>query len=778
MFARAFWSRWCRQLWKSSPRFRQSAVRRRPLAGRGATTAPTAEVLETRTLLSTITVTSLADNQTADGLVTLREALRAANTNASVDGSTAGQAGVQDVIVFQAGLVGTISLSQGQLEISETVRIQGLGPTNTVIDAKAHSRIFNITSTAGNVALDSLTITGGKTSSNYDRGGAISLRSNARLTINNSTITGNATLGTGSYGGAIYASGSGSLTVTNSSITNNSTKGGAATGGAISMSSGSIIMSNTLVSGNSTAGLQAYGGALSMGSGSLTMTNSTFYLNKTTGPIGYGGAMRLVSGNLTMTNSTIVGNRTTGVYAEGGGINLSFGSLDIANSIIANNIMEFVDPTGNFGGNDLKWSDYNERATAKIVNTILGRNDNVPVLPPILPETPGGIPDSNGNIVGTVARPRDPMLGPLADNGGITMTLAPLAGSPVIDRGSNARAVDPISLVPLANDQRGPGFARIVGARVDMGAHELQATRVTLSVDPTSMPEASGSVTITATLSALLASDATITLAFSGTAIAGTDYYASATQIVIPAGSLTGTATLTASQDPLFEGNETAIVDIASVTNAVEDGVQQVTVTIVDDDAAPTVTLGINPIQVAETGGQSTVTATLSAISGLDTTVLLAFSGTAVLDTDYSMSATQIVIPAGSLSQTATLSAKSDSSDEPNESAVIDIASVTNGTENGVQQVTATIIDDDEPSITVTLSRNPATLAEAAGQSTVTATLSAVSGLETTVFLIFSGSAQAGTDYSASATQIVIPAGNLTGTVTLTASQDALFEGN
>lgn len=48
-----------------------------------------AEPLEDRALLSTITVTSLADNTTADGQVTLREAIQAAQTDSAVDGSTA-----------------------------------------------------------------------------------------------------------------------------------------------------------------------------------------------------------------------------------------------------------------------------------------------------------------------------------------------------------------------------------------------------------------------------------------------------------------------------------------------------------------------------------------------------------------------------------------------------------------------------------------------------------------------------------------------------------------
>ena len=75
----------------------------------------------------------------------------------------------------------------------------------------------------------------------------------------------------------------------------------------------------------------------------------------------------------------------------------------------------------------------------------------------------------NGNQVGVA----DPGLGPLADNGGPTQTIALLPGSPAIDAGSNALAVDPTTGQPLTTDQRGPGFLRIVNGTVDIGAFEF-----------------------------------------------------------------------------------------------------------------------------------------------------------------------------------------------------------------------------------------------------------------------------------------------------------------
>src|SRR5438477_442009 len=100
---------------------------------------------------------------------------------------------------------------------------------------------------------------------------------------------------------------------------------------------------------------------------------------------------------------------------------------------------------------------------------------------------------------------------------------------------------------------------------------------------------------------------------------------------------------------------------------------------------------------MAEAGGVATVSATLSAPSGQNVTVDLAFSGTATLTSDYTRSGTSIVIPPGSTTGAITLTAVQDTLDEVDETVVVDISSVTNGTESGTQQVTATITDDDPP---------------------------------------------------------------------------------
>jgi hypothetical protein len=76
------------------------------------------------------------------------------------------------------------------------------------------------------------------------------------------------------------------------------------------------------------------------------------------------------------------------------------------------------------------------------------------------------IEDGSCSQNGVNFREGDPRLGPLQDNGGPTLTHAPLPGSPLLSAGDNGSAAG------LEFDQRGPGFPRILDGVVDIGAVE------------------------------------------------------------------------------------------------------------------------------------------------------------------------------------------------------------------------------------------------------------------------------------------------------------------
>src|SRR6185369_11462276 len=113
-----------------------------------------------------------------------------------------------------------------------------------------------------------------------------------------------------------------------------------------------------------------------------------------------------------------------------------------------------------------------------------------------------------------------------------------------------------------------------------------------------------------------------------------------------------------------FEGSETVVVDVTGVTNGTENGTQQVTATITDDETAPLVNLILSGSPLAENGGVATVRATLSNPSTQNVTVNLGFTGTATSGSDYVASSTSIVILAGATSGSITLTGVNDTTFE------------------------------------------------------------------------------------------------------------------
>ncbi len=380
------------------------------------------EALEIRQLLTTFTVLNLND----DGVGSLRDALDQANNNANPE--------IADTIVFDSTLAGKITLSTGELVISESVTINGDanldGMTDIVIDANDSSRVFNISN--GNFVnqivaeLSFLTITGG----NADLGGGIS--NTGELTINDSSITENAA---SDSGGGLYNIGT--LRLNNSTVVSNS----AVRGGGFANDGISTVTDSTL-SGNMAT---SNGGGI-LNNNVITIVRSTIFGNS-----GNNGGGVYSSSTAELISSTISGNSAN----SGGGL-YSLETLDVRSSTVANNTS-----TGNGSG-------LLNLATASIDNTIFAMNSPGGDITNIgelfgtsnLVQDGSGLDQFNSSISG------DPHLGPLQDNGGPTLTHALPAGSPAVDAGDTARAMGQ----RLTTDQRGE--ERFVGD-VDMGAFEL-----------------------------------------------------------------------------------------------------------------------------------------------------------------------------------------------------------------------------------------------------------------------------------------------------------------
>ena len=419
------------------------------------------------------------DSDISTGDLSLREAIVLAN------GSTGA-----NTITFATSTSGTeFDLTLGQMVISETVTITGIGAANSVIDAQQLSRIFEVTGTAGNVTLNDLTFKNGRTRGNgtdfWDTtyaGGAVHFASPGVLTLNRTRFTGNSTLGERAGGGAILV-GQGTLIVNESWLYGNSTGGVNAEGGAISAHLGSLQVRNSTLSGNLTSGNYSEGGAIFSLAGNVSVSQSTLSGNIASGIDSQGGGLFTQQGYVFISQSTITDNEAT--ISAGGGIFTHSSPISILNSIVALNLDAGSSP-------DLRTSP-DSSDVFLIMSSLIGRNNGTN-----LAATSGTTPDPNGNFVGgtTNATKIDPKLGLLANNGGPTMTHALLTGSLAIDRGSNAAAVDVTNAnAALLTDQRGVTFARFIdgdlmgtapAATVDMGAVEFSGLRLT-SPSPTTM---------------------------------------------------------------------------------------------------------------------------------------------------------------------------------------------------------------------------------------------------------------------------------------------------
>jgi hypothetical protein len=295
----------------------------------------------------------------------------------------------------------------------------------------------------GTLMLANCTVSGNSATGSYlDGGGGIDNFSGT-LTLTNSTVVSNTivsnTADVASLGGGIYINASSLLTLTNSTVSGNR----ADIGGGIDINSfGTQVLTNTLTNSTVSDNRADIGGGIDS-SGTLTLANSAVISNTATGD---GGGVYDFGGWLTLTNSTVGDNSTEN--GNGGGIYINTSTLlALTNSTVSENAAAAD------GGGIYNSYNYNP---AVITNTIMAGN-----MSPSSPDCYGQLFSGGYNLLGRASGCSGltdgvsgdqvgvySFLGPLQDNGGPTLTMAPQPGSPVVD------AV-PASNCTLTTDQRG-----------------------------------------------------------------------------------------------------------------------------------------------------------------------------------------------------------------------------------------------------------------------------------------------------------------------------------
>jgi hypothetical protein len=393
-------------------------------------------------------VTSCADD---GGSGTLRAAVAAAGDGDTVD---LGQLHCS-----------SITLTQGAIPVLlDNLNVVGPGAETLAIDGAGAGRVF-VHPGSGVLGIRDVTLRNGAaivTGNHITGGGCVA--SAGYLVLDHARVTGCLSSGEGVYGGGIFAYavfmytstvaanigrgydpeagtatfGGGSYSayavLVDSTVSANRAErdtanslSGYETGGGLFTNFGGLVLSST-IEGNYSTGI---GGGVSAFGGQVQIADSTISGNVAHGGSG-GGADLRVSYESTIANSTITANRA----AIGGGVYLrgAARSFNLQSSLIAGN-------TANSG------VDFG--AAGALV--IAGANNLVAA---------AGV----GVSMPQDTLQADPHLLPLADNGGPTRTHALTPGSQALDAGNN--------LAALANDQRGAGFPRVVGAAADIGAFE------------------------------------------------------------------------------------------------------------------------------------------------------------------------------------------------------------------------------------------------------------------------------------------------------------------
>jgi CSLREA domain-containing protein len=197
--------------------------------------------------------------------------------------------------------------------------------------------------------------------------------------------------------------------------------------------------------------------------GALNLADATVAANMTTASFG-GGIANSGVATMSLTNVTVSGNSAEG---DGGGIDQGIGGvLNLNNVTITHNLTDISGDTGGGGGI------FNAGGTINLRNTIIALNRDETSAP--IEKSPdcggAGLTSQGHNLIGersgcTVAAAAgdltnvNPQLGPLANNGGPTLTHAPLARSPAINAGGSGAT---------PSDQRG-----VPRAAPDIGAYEF-----------------------------------------------------------------------------------------------------------------------------------------------------------------------------------------------------------------------------------------------------------------------------------------------------------------
>jgi hypothetical protein len=273
-----------------------------------------------------------------------------------------------------------------------------------------------------------------------------------------------------------------------------------------------------------------------------------------------------------------------------------------------------------------------------------------------------------------------------------------------------------------------------------------------------------------------------------GTAVAPSDYTIATGVLTFAAGTPSGSAldvVLHVADDTLAENTELFTVALSAPSGAVLGTPSKARVTILDNE--PTVGMSLGASAFAENAGAAVIAVSVTTVDGEPTpdsvTVRYAtVNGTALAGKDYAASSGVVSFPgpiANGTTKTISVPILDDGLSENGETFVAILTSPTSAHLGPARHVVTILDEDPLPAISIA---DASVKEPAAGRTAVmnfTVSLSAVSGRTVSVgYATADGSAQAGSDYTAKAGTLALPAGTLSKLLPVTVLNDGAEKGN
>lgn len=388
---------------------------------------------------------------------------------------------------------------RGDFDVTDVVTIIGSGQFSTIVDGNSVDRVFDVLDD-GSLNLSDITIRNG------DEAQGAGIRNANDLFLTDVTFSNNV----GKNGGGVYVHKNGSTaTVTNVTFANNSANKG---GGLYAKDNASVSIVDSTFSSNFTSssdvetkdGGGAYfdktiasitrsvfednrakkgGGLFAKGNAIVSIVESTFLSNSVTkdgGGLYFDKISSTIAGSLFDGNSAEKGG---GLFVKGGGTDVAITNVTVSNNSSGeegggiqkegNGIARLTSVTVYANSSPLGGGLRGKDGTLSLLNTIVANNSQGLNCDGTITSLGNNLASDSSCQLGQVSDlpSTDPLVGPLQNNGGPTLTHALLETSPARDTGTNAGcpAIDQRG-VSRPIDGNGDGIAVC-----DIGAYEAES---------------------------------------------------------------------------------------------------------------------------------------------------------------------------------------------------------------------------------------------------------------------------------------------------------------